>query len=71
MEQEYCHWYKKYDDRRLDLIYKSCSSVFSTMLGDSRKTPNCAFSQKQINMTARYILPEMPFFSPPKARIKR
>ena len=28
MDQENCRWYKKYDDRRLNLIYKSCSSVF-------------------------------------------
>ena len=50
---------------------KVCTPLFSIILGDSRKTPNWAFTQKQISMITRYILPVDPFLTPPKARIKR
>ena len=50
---------------------KAAAPFFSTIFGASRKTPNCAFSQKQVSMTTKYILPAIPLFSPPKASIKR
>ena len=37
MDQENCRWYKKYDDRRLDLIYKSCSSVLFYHFGSFKE----------------------------------
>ena len=39
---------------------KAAAPFFSTILGASRKTPNCAFSQKQVSMTTKYILPAIP-----------
>ena len=50
---------------------KLCTPLFSTISGASRKAPNWAFTQKQISMITRYILPADPLLTPPKARIKR